>query len=782
MELPVIVSYCNNFDGGFALLSCELDATSPLYNIKMEAIVKPLINKKYDNFTVSIGMADLNEDLRGAQIVVVGDIVEHPKYGHQYKADFYYYEKPTTYDGLKAFLTTLPNIKESRSKSIIKKFGVEGTLDVLDNNIQRLIEINGITEKRIPPIKKAWEKNKVLRDLYVWLTEYKINYKLAEPIYKKWKEKSIEILNHNPYKIVEIKGVSFIQADKIAHKLFNDVPVEERVTACMDYCITEDMKQNGHLCIPYGHLKRRLLETLNDCDYNLKQRTQSNTYTVNFNKILKERHDLFEVVKRVEVKEKGKINQNFVYKKDIYDKEKYISNVLYKKHKQKCPISGFNNLMVDDVEKDLSEIYKKEIKLDETQKEAIISSFENKITVITGSGGTGKSTICKGIYDISKKLHLSVRMMSPTGKAAQVLSEKTGGPATTIHRGLGISLGDSLPNKMIYEDILIIDEISMCGIDTIYAIMYALEENENCNIVFVGDMNQLPSVSQGNFLTDLIKSKNANIVVLNKIHRQDENSYISIIANDISKGLYIDIPKDASDIRWKKLNVDNFEKTLNSYIDRYLAKSDISNLQIISPMKKGYCGVHKINNFMQEKMSLHNNTSSDFIQRGFQKFYLKDRVMQIENNYDKNVFNGDMGEVVDIGEKCPNENTDKKEKFVEVQFYEEKVSYFGSELDQLQLAWCITVHKFQGSQSKYVLFMMANEAEIMMSKELVYTAFSRAEKNLDIFGHDRMLRIAPTKSITKQRYTNLYYMLKSRTDDNIRLHLLSEKSKENEVN
>jgi exodeoxyribonuclease V alpha subunit len=394
--------------------------------------------------------------------------------------------------------------------------------------------------------------------------------------------------------------------------------------------------------------------------------------------------------------------------------------------------------------------------LDESQKKAIKSCFENKITVITGAAGSGKSTICKCIFNIAQKMGLTVKMMSPTGKAAQVLSEKTGCAASTIHRALGMTPEDNEPKQKITSDILLIDEISMCGLDTMYALMAALENNIYGNIVFVGDKNQLPSVSPGNFLSDIIHSGCANVVTLDKIHRQSESSYISLLANEICKGKVADVPENATDIFWHELNVDRFYEDLNNFIDDYLSDGEkMDDLQVISPMKKGICGVYKINDVIQEKMANINGMKHTLLQKGFSKMYVGDRVIQLENNYDKMIFNGDMGKIVDLGEKILDPTvSDKRERYVVVDFYGEEKGYVGNEIDQLQLAWAITVHKFQGSQSKNIVFVMASEAQVMMSKELVYTAFTRASEQLDIFGHKNMLRIAPMKSIVKERYTN----------------------------
>lgn len=408
--------------------------------------------------------------------------------------------------------------------------------------------------------------------------------------------------------------------------------------------------------------------------------------------------------------------------------------------------------------------------LDECQKKAIVSAFTNKITIIVGPAGSGKSTICKYIYEIAKRKNMSIKMMSPTGKAAQVLSNKTGHGASTIHRGLRMLPGDSSPREDITEDILLVDEIGMCGIDTIYAMFQSMEGNLWGNMVFVGDKNQLPSVSPGNFLFDFMDTGIVNVVELDTIHRQSEDSYISVVSNEIAKGKVTPIPDNSKDITWHDLKYNTFYDDLIEFINGYVdGGSNIDDLQIISPMKKGHYGVFKINELIQEEMAKRNNSCDDFMQRQFNKFYVGDRVIQIENNYEKMIFNGDMGKIIEMGEKIVDPSkSDKKEKFITVSFYGEEVTFYGEEIDQINLAWCITVHKFQGSQSNNIVFIMANEAQIMMYKELVYTAFTRAAEKLDVFGDISMFRLAPTKSSINKRYTNFSQIIKSlKTDKHI---------------
>ncbi|MDD5016079.1 MAG: AAA family ATPase, partial [Atribacterota bacterium] len=544
-------------------------------------------------------------------------------------------------------------------------------------------------------------------------------------------------------------------------KIFKKVPIEGRVKSAIQYVLSDNLYKNSNLCVPYSILQKDILGLFEKCDQNNNVKGNKEEYLKTVQKCLREYIDEFTAVRDNE-------KNVFIYLKNIWYEEKYIAERIYNLHKEK----NYFNCSDDDIkwsEESISKFYDKKINLDDCQKRAIKSSFENKITVITGAGGTGKSSICKCIYDLCKKNGLSIRLMSPTGKASQVLSEKTGGSAATIHRSLGMKPGDNEPEHKISEDIVIIDEVSMLGIDTMYAIMIALSNNLSANLVLVGDANQLPSVSPGNFLSDIINSKCANVVVLDKIHRQDEKSYISLLANEISKGKIVDIPEDAIDIKWNEIESDEkFYETIKSSISKY----NMDDLQIIAPMYRGNFGINKINQIVQEMMV--KEQENHVIING-NRFNCGDRVIQTENNYEKLVFNGDIGKIIECGRKVIDKNvSDKEQTYMIVDFFGQIINYVENEIEQLRLAWCISVHKFQGSQSPNIFFIMSKESQIMMSKEIVYTGFTRASKNLTLFGHLDMLKIAPVRSMIRKRYTNLCKLIQEKRDNKKIFEVLGE--------
>jgi len=330
MELPIIIErVIFRNDSGFAVLAANLDPYSSRYKVELEEIVAPYIHEKYKTFTVTTGMLDINEDPLGGQYIFVGDFVEDKKFGKQFKAEFYYQEKPSTQEGLRAFLMCLPNIKESRSEAIIKKFGMQGTIDILDNNIYRLTEVNGITTKRIPAIQKAWEDRKWLRELYEWFMSVGWPAKLADAAYKKWGTATKTTLEENPYCLVELRGIGFVTADKMAHVLFEKEkkPIKEdfRTTACIHYVLNEDVYKNSNLCMSYVNLKKHVLGLLSECNESLGKETDPQAIIKLMPQCLKDNLKLFTLVKDL------KENAGYIYLREVWLKELFVASTLYKR-------------------------------------------------------------------------------------------------------------------------------------------------------------------------------------------------------------------------------------------------------------------------------------------------------------------------------------------------------------------------------------------------------------------------------------------------------------------
>ena len=750
MELPVVVDKEIYRKGTWVLLGCVLNSYSSKYKEEQKKAIKTLMND-WNNFTVKLSNVEIGEDLEGTSILVNGDIVDSPKYGKSFEGNFYCLDIAKTHNSIISVLKTLSNIKDQRASDIIKHFGLENVLDILNNNIERLVEINGLTQPRVEVIKSEWKQKSYLVELYEWIIEKGMDIKIAEKAFKKWGRDAKNLIDANPYVLTQLPGVSFVIADKWAFQVSDKtISGEHRIASCIQYCLYNSFRQEGNLYLPFNILKRNFLEVLKKSDQNLNHQFDSVLYITLLKSVLKNNSQDFEVVKNLKEQ-----SMSCVYLRDVWEKECYISSEIFKRSKK----GSQDNCSDEDIyeaERSISKFYGRDIVLDESQIAAIKNTFNNRISIITGPGGTGKSMICKCIVDLAEKRNQSFLMMSPTGRAAKVLSEKTGRSASTIHRALGLQLDAEFSNKEVSQNLVIIDEASMIGIDTMFPIMEALSNNENANIVFIGDMNQLPSVSPGNFLSDIIDSDVVRVARLDKIHRQEDDSFIPLVANSISNGIYHAIPDNASDMVWEDIEY-QFEDQVQNFIVNFAKDKGINNLQMISPRKDGWHGVKKINSIAQDVISSINGTRNKFIERGFYKFFEKDRIIQIRNDYERDVFNGDMGEVVSVGIMAK-ENSDKKEQYITVDYYNKETTYWGAEIEDIMPSWCITVHKFQGSQEKEILFIMSQEAKNMMSKELVYTAFSRAEEKITIFGHKRMLMDCVNRSVVKERYTNFKWI------------------------
>jgi len=751
MELPVLVDKEIARKGTWVLLGCVLNQYSSRYKKEQESTIKPLLND-WGNFAVKLANVEMGEELEGTAILVNGDISDNSKYGKSFDGKIYCMDITNTYDSISTILKTLSNIKEQRASDIINKFGLENVLTVLNETPDRLVEINGLTQARVEVIKQEWRQKQFLVDLYKWVIKKGMDTKIAEKAFKRWGKDAKEKIEANPYILAYLPGISFSIADKWAHQLCESIDDNLRVTACINFCLDNALRQESNLYQPFNVLKKKVLEVIQKSDIDMGQKFEKQKYIECLKHVLKTNHNDFEVLKNLK---KDKVSS--VYLRHVWEKECYIVNQLYKRS-QKGSVSNCSESELYDAERSISKFYGFDIVLDEMQGQAVKNTFNKKISVITGPGGTGKSMICKCIVDLAEKRGMSFLMMSPTGKAAKVLSEKTGRSASTIHRALQITPGSYETNIELTHDIVIIDEASMIGLDTMYPIFQSLQNNDDVHLVLIGDMNQLPSISPGNFLSDIIDSEEVPVTRLNKIHRQGEKSFIPLVANSISNGKYCDIPKDASDMKWEDISR-QFRDQIQKFIIDFSKRRDLNELQMISPRKEGSNGVREINAIAQDVISSINGTRNKFIERNFNKFFEKDRVIQIRNDYDRDVFNGDMGQVVGVG-VMTKPNSDKKDQYVCVDYYGKETIYWGSEIDDIMPSWCITVHKFQGSQEKEILFVMSQEASRMMSKELVYTAFSRAEEQLMIFGHKKMLAECVNKSVVRDRYTNLKWILR----------------------
>lgn len=741
---------------GFRVYSAIVNDSSKSFNTVKEQL--PYAWRTPANYRKGDFIVCVNSDyplFSEVPYIFMGEIVNHKKYGQQFKAYDFCTDDPSDIVMMEQYLTRLPNVKEKRARMIIEAFDVSEIQKIIETDLQRLVDaISGINMPRALEIQKQWFKDKTVRDVYMWLLAHGVSAIYGKKILEQFSEKTIEILESNPYSLTDIRGIGFQKADEIAHKILKVIPKELRAKSCLLY-VLHDKEDFGHVCYPVMGLKNETCNILSERD---KDTDYGNI--------------VMDIIKKDLVLLGDKESQiAFAYLPSMFLKERDCAKFLADFSKLSSPYSDIaTDREVDDAEAECSvSLDIPNLEFDTNQRLAIKSAFLNKLTVLTGGGGTGKSTICRAICTMAKNNGLGLTLLAPTGQAAQVLTNKTSVKASTIHRGLGllpagkreVELNPMAENTTIRSAILIIDEFSMVGTDLLPYVFDAITNPEVTNIILVGDPQQLPSVSPGNNLHDIIKCGCASVVKLEKIYRQSEKSYITIMADEIAHGKIPGIPKESDDFFWIDMyDPEEALETVKKILTPFKENGNVDDVQVIASIYDRKCGVNSINSMCQDLLT----KSDNFIVHEQRIFYLKDRVMQIKNNYQKSIFNGNTGYIIDLGyDVLRPEETDSKRYYIEVKFDGDEKSrvYEEDEISELRVAWCSTVHKFQGAQKKHVIFLMMSDHRNMMYRELVYTAFTRAEKGLYVIGATDMLESASRRSIIASRYTNLQSMFKN---------------------
>jgi exodeoxyribonuclease V alpha subunit len=681
-----------------------------------------------------------------------GRVVENPKYGKQFDVDFYYIEGLADAFGLRKYLDKLPHVGPIRSNKIISMFGgngLESIAEAMSNDAVALTQISGITEDRARHIAVAWNRDIAMRDTYMWLVANDFPMNKIGVVFQAFGKDLRRKLERNPYLVAEVHEVGFHIADNFAHRIGN-VDSVHRTSACVAHVMNAWVRE-GNLCMEIDRLAR-------ECGKFLSDFQENGTFAKVFSDSIK---TSFVTLKL--------FNRTFVYLPKIFEAERFIAKGIVDISRSESYVTADED-DVDLAQEHVSRWTGKDITLDRCQRDAILSSFVNRLTVITGGGGTGKSTICQCIKTIASKKYLTVTFLAPTGAAAKVLSNKTGCDAMTIHRALRIFPGvkGKGEDPVLKCNILVIDEFSMVGLDTMVAVIKAISDCSNMNVVFVGDPQQLPSVSPGNFLSDIIDSQAANVIKLNIVHRQSETSYIPQVADEMAKGVFDSFPDDATDISfYESQNEEMIRQRVLSIMRDYIRNNNtMDGFQVIASMKKrGAVCVNEMNDAIQA--ILFDDSRDKSINYNQRKFYVGDRVMQIVNDYEKDVFNGNIGTVIDCGEEISQQG--RKEKFIVVRYdsppvngiemHPEICKYVKRQIDDVMVCWCCTVHKFQGSQANTIVFVAPNSHTIMMKKELVYTAMTRAASMLHVVGNARLIHNASKLSLIRARSTHTKEMI-----------------------
>ena len=730
--------------------------TEIIYQNEVNSYLIGILENEEDTITIVGYMPFLVE---GDYIKVIGNFVTHKEYGKQFKVETFEKIMPKTLDSLEKYLSngTIKGIGPATAKKIVATFG-EDTINVFKFEPEKLTQIKGITKEKAIEMAQCFVENWELWQIVGFLDNFGISPANAKTIYKKLGPQTIDEIESNPYILIDlVKGVDFAKLDKYALENGFEINNYKRIKCGIKYSLVK-ITYNGHCCTLEANLIKYVKELLKVEDDDIE-------------------HCLIDLNVKEEIVIEKREDENWVYSKEIYDAEANIASklILLDSAQNIKRIAGFDS--------ELEKIEKAgNINLSAKQKEAIQSINSNNVVIITGGPGTGKTTIIKNVIDIYKSHGKKVVLCAPTGRAAKRMTEMTGEEAKTLHRLLEIGKIEKANEFTImnYEvapidaDVIIVDEASMVDI---YLMNYLLNGiYQGTKLILVGDTDQLPSVGPGSVLKDIINSERIKTIFLDEIFRQAAQSKIIVNSHKVNDGEYFLEKEEQEGLK------DDFfyikEKSQDIMLDQIISLCKgrlknfgdydfFENIQILSPTKKGLLGTKELNKKLQEEL----NPSSD--EKNEKKvgeviFREGDRVMQVKNNYDiywekgntlsltyesgTGIFNGELGKIVKI---------DFLNKQIKILFDDEKEAWYAfSDMDQIEHAYAITVHKAQGSEFDVVIMVVTQSSAMLLTRNLLYTGLTRAKKLLILIGNDNVVKFMIQNADTKIRNTGLEYKLK----------------------
>lgn len=672
----------------------------------------------------------------GEQVIVRGVWNMHQKFGKQFDAQSCEKQAPTSIVGLKKYLGSglIKGIGPVYGDKLVAAFG-ETVLEVIDKNPERLMSVPGIGAKRVEKIIAAWKDQKEISNIMVFLQNKGISTTYAVKIYKQYKEQSIAIIEENPYRLAQdIWGIGFKTADQIAQNSGIAPDCKRRITAALLHLI-QTTANNGNLYIQLEDLKQETA-TLLELDFDAIQHT-----------IKCSLHDLYNADK---IKLLTYEDIHYITLPSFYFAEKGIAYKLntlmtYPSH-HAFDISQIQQMLKDNTET---------LMLNEHQQSGVLACLQHKVTIITGGPGTGKTTLIKKLLTLLDTQRVKYCLAAPTGRAAKRITEGTGRPASTLHRLLDFDVSTMSfrhnENNALPVDFLIVDEASMIDVFLAHALIKALPYS--AHLVLIGDIDQLPSVGAGNFLHDIIASKKITTIHLQHIFRQAQDSLIVINAHKINNGEFPTTEHENSRkdfIFIKEDNPEHIPQHLETIYSKALRHYGIhkDDTIVLTPMHRGVAGTQKLNHDLQQMLNSH--TSGSMITYSGAQFQIGDRVMQLRNNYDKHVFNGDIGVI---------ETINTEDKIVSVRFFENVVEYEAADLNELVHAYAISIHKSQGSEFSAVIIPLFMQHFMMLQRNLIYTAVTRAKKLCIIIGQSRAVAMGIKNNKNIERITFLQQFL-----------------------
>lgn len=676
--------------------------------------------KGYDNLVTLTG--SLLDVPVGSVLLVDGDWRVDPKYGQQFVAQSWTEVMPATLYGIEKYLGSglVKGIGPAYAKAIVSRFGL-GTIEVIENDIERLLEVPRLGKKRMEKIRESWEKQKDIKEVMVFLQGHGVSTAFAAKIYRKYEKESIAKVKENPYQLAnDIWGIGFKTADSIASKMGYEKNDPRRCRSGILYTLNE-LAEDGHVYAEPEQLVEAAVKLLEAEEIPVRQALAT----------MMEAKDVI-------------ADNDVIYLPPFY----YAENGSAKRLQS---LLSDTSLFSSDVAAEPEAEYGSKnggIVYDEVQRAAIQKALDSKVMVLTGGPGTGKTTTTQGIISAFKTRHMSILLAAPTGRAAKRMTEATGMEAKTIHRLLEYNPMDGYKRNEenpLEGDALIVVECSMIDILLFYNLMKAIPSN--MRLILVGDIDQLPSVGAGNVLRDIIDSQQIPVVRLTRIFRQAQSSRIVMNAHAINAGQFPNIKNglDTDFFFIKQEDADEMVKLIIGLVrDRLPKKYGYApkEIQVLTPMQRGTVGAGNLNIELQNAL----NPTGPSLARGGYTFRQGDKVMQIRNNYDKNVFNGDIGYITAV---------DTNERTLTVTFDNRLIEYDITELDEIVLAYAITIHKSQGSEFPVVVMPVTMKHFVMLQRNLIYTGITRAKKICVLVGTTKALAYAIKQNTVSKRNTKL---------------------------
>ena len=689
----------------------------------------------------------------GQEVSLSGEFVTNKTYGQQFAFSTFETISPTSVSGIKKFLGSglIKGVGLITAGHITKHFKTD-TLEIIEHQPERLAEIKGISLKKALAINESYMQYKHVQNVVVFLTEYGISVNLALKIFEIFKNQTLEKIQENPYCLIEaVNGIGFMTADKIAEKFGIENSSPFRLRAGLVHILKAASERNGHTFLPKKSLFLETGKLLNIDPASIQD-------------------TLEKLINNLTIE--GVVCKSKIDGEEIVALEKFFR--FEQKLAQKITLlSHFSSTVSTNLENAISHFEKiHHINFHSEQKNAITSAITSGISVITGGPGTGKTTIIKCILEILDNQHFTTLCLAPTGRAAKRMADATGHSASTIHRALAMDFEN---NRFFYDETnplnctaVIIDEFSMVDAQLGYYLFRALKPD--CKVIIVGDQNQLPSVGAGNVLADIIASGQIKCATLSQIFRQEEGSLIITNAHLINSGRMPLFDNQSKDFFFEtKLNQEDILKTICTLTEKRLPNFlgiQAENVQVLAPMKSGVCGITNLNSHLQETLNPPSISKAEIVY-GNTIFRTGDKIIQTANNYNmeflqyvknapakegKGVFNGDMGKISAIN---------KQTGEITVIFEGDKIcTYNRTDISQLSLAYAITIHKSQGSEFDAVVIPAIPGPNIIFNRNLIYTAITRAKKLVVLVGEKRHLWQMVRNKFTLKRHTLLCHFLK----------------------